>query len=74
MSGDLHAMPMWTKTNNGASHRVVAIAHEQKWVFSNAATINGEVADKPLPSCQWYQKGPSIEKIAPDNLDFADML
>jgi hypothetical protein len=28
------------KTINGASHCIVAIAHGQKWVVANAATIN----------------------------------
>ncbi len=70
---DLRATPMWAKMTNGVSHRIVAIAHGQKWVTSNATTINGDVANEPLLGCQWYQKGPSRKRIAPGNQDFADM-
>ncbi len=52
----------------------MAIAHGQKWVVGNASTIIGDIADEPLLSRQWYQKGPSGKRIAPGNPDFADML
>ena len=55
-------------------HRVVAIAHEQKWVAGNTETITGNVADEPTSDRQWYQKGPSGERIVPGNPNFADML
>jgi hypothetical protein len=64
---------MWAKTIKGASYCIVAIAHRQKWVVNNAATINGDVANKPLFGCQWYQKGPSGKTVALGNPDFADM-
>ncbi len=64
---------MWVKTTDCTSHCVVAIAHGQKWAVGNAATINGEVPKEPSSGCQWYQKGPSGERIAPGNPDFADM-
>jgi hypothetical protein len=51
---DLCTMPMWAKTTNGAIHCVVAIAHGQKWVVGNVTTTNGDVADVPSSSCQWY--------------------
>jgi hypothetical protein len=70
---DLHAIPMWTKMTNGASHCIVAIAHGQKWVGINAMTINGNIANEPLSGCQWYQKGPSGKRIVPGNPDFAHM-
>jgi hypothetical protein len=71
---DLCATPMWTKTNDGTSHHIVAIAHGQKWVVGNVATINGDITDEPSSSHQWYQKGPSGKRLSLDNLDFADML
>ncbi len=71
---DLCTMLMWAKMTNGASHHVVAIAHGQKWVVGNAATINGDSANEPLSGRQWYQKGLSGKRIAPGNPNFADML
>jgi hypothetical protein len=71
---DLCAALMWAKTTNSASHCIVAIAHGQKWVSGNAATINGDVADEPSSGRQWYQKGPSGKRIALVNPDFPDML
>jgi hypothetical protein len=65
---------MWANITDGASHHVVAITHGQKWVVSNVATINGDIANKPLSSCQWHQKGPSGKRIVLGNPDFADML
>jgi hypothetical protein len=67
-------MPMWAKMTNGTSHCIVVIAHGQKWVVGNAATINGNSADKPLSSCQRYQKGLSGKRIASGKPDFADMM
>ena len=36
-------------------------------------TITGNVANEPMSDRQWYQKGPSGERIAPGNPNFADM-
>jgi len=66
-------MPMWAKTTNCASHLVVAIAHKQKRVVRNATAITGIVAAEPSCSHQWYQKGPSSERIAPGNPNFEDI-
>ncbi len=71
---NLCAMPMWAKMTNNPSHCVMAIAHRQKWVVGNTTTINGDIANGPLSSCKWYQKGPSSKTIVLGNLDFADML
>ena len=71
---DLHTTPMWSVMTNGASHCVVAIAHEQKWVVSSDTTFTGNVANEPLSSRQWHQKGPSDERIASGYPDFKDML
>jgi hypothetical protein len=70
---DLRTSPMWVSTTDLSMHRVVAIAHEQKWVAGNTETITGNVADEPTSDRQWYQKGPSGERIAPGNPNFADM-
>ncbi len=70
---DLCSTPMWAKTTDGASHCVVAIAHRQKWVASNAATINGDVTNSPCRVASNTRKGPSGERIAPGNPDFADI-
>ncbi len=70
---DLRTSPMWVSTTDLAKHRVVAIAHEQKWVAGNAETITGNVADKPTSDRRWYQKGPSDKRIAPGKPNFADM-
>jgi hypothetical protein len=51
----------------------VAITHGHKWVVGNTATINGEVAHKPLSGCQGYQKGLSGKRIVLGNPDLADM-
>jgi hypothetical protein len=64
---NLRATPMWAKSTDGTSHCVVAIPHGQKWVVGNAATMNGDIADKPLSDRQCYQKGPSGKRIAPGN-------
>ena len=71
---NLRTYPMWVSTTNLAKHRVRAIAHQQKWVAGNAETIIGNVANNPTSGRQWHQKGPSGKRIAPGNLDFADML
>jgi hypothetical protein len=69
---DLRTSPMWVSTTDLAKHRVVAIAHEQKWVAGNAETITGNV-DNKTSDCQWFQEGPSGERIAPGNPNFLDM-
>jgi hypothetical protein len=71
---NLRATPMWAKMTDGTRHWIVAIAHGQKWVVSNAVTINGDVTNKHSSSCHWYQKGLFGERIVLGNLDFADML
>jgi hypothetical protein len=70
---DLRMSPMWVSTTELSMHRVVAIAHEQKWVAGNAEKITGNVADEPTSDRQWYQKGQSGERVAPGNPNFADM-
>jgi len=37
---------VWVVLTNGKKHRVVAIAHEQKWVAGVAGVITGDVADE----------------------------
>jgi hypothetical protein len=54
-------------------HESSCCGNEQKWVVSNATTINGDVANEPLYGHQWYQKGPSGKRITPGNPNFADM-
>ena len=49
---DLRTSPMWVSTTDLAKHRVVAIAHEQKWVAGNAETITGIVANEPTSDRQ----------------------
>jgi hypothetical protein len=52
----------------------MAIAHEQKWVSSNAGTITGNVADKPSSDHQWYQEGLSGKRIMPGIPEYMGML
>jgi hypothetical protein len=66
--------PGWSMALAVALAMVLAITHGEKWVVGNTATINGDVADKPLSSLQWYQKGSSGKRILPGNLAFVDML
>jgi hypothetical protein len=49
---NLRTSPMWVSTTDLAKHRVVVIAHEQKWVAGNAETITGNVADEPTSDRQ----------------------
>ena len=70
---DLCTTPMWSVTTNGGSHCIVAMAHKQKWIVGSDTTITGNVADEPLSSHQWHQKGPSGERIAPGYPDFEDI-
>ena len=70
---DLRTSLMWVSTTDLSMHCVVSIAHEQKWVTGNVETITGNIADVPTSDRQWYQKGPSGERIAPGNPNFADM-
>ncbi len=58
---------MWVSTTDLKKHRIVAIAHEQKWVLGNADTITGDVADEPSSNHQRSHKGPFGERIAPGN-------
>jgi hypothetical protein len=64
---NLCASPMWVLTTNLKKHRIVAIAHEQKWIVGNADTITGDVADEPLSNHQWSHIGPFGERIVPGN-------
>ena len=60
---NLCVMPIWSMTTNGASHHIVAIAHEQMWVIGSDTMITGDVANKPASltgtirfvqmSCEW---------------------
>jgi hypothetical protein len=61
---NLCASPMWVLTTDLKKHRVVAIAHEQKWVVGNADTITGDVANEPSSNHQWSYKRPFGERIA----------
>jgi hypothetical protein len=54
---DLRTLPMWVSTANLNKHRIMAIAHEQKWVTGNAGTITGDIINKPLSDRKFYQKG-----------------
>ncbi len=71
---DLLAMPMWVLTINTKKHHVVAIAHEQKMVASNVATITGDVANEPTLNYQWSHKGPFGKRIVPGNPEYGNML
>jgi hypothetical protein len=71
---DLHASPMWVSTTNLKKHCIVAIAHKQKWVVSNADTITGDVANEPSSNHQWSHKEPFGKRIAPGNPEYIDML
>jgi hypothetical protein len=66
---NLRASPMWVLMTNLKKHRVVAIAHKQKWVVGNADMITGEVANEPSSSHQWSHKGPfgdrAIQSLSP---------
>jgi hypothetical protein len=64
---------MCVSTNDRKKHRVVAIAHEQKWVAGNAVTITGNVANKPMSNYQWTHKGPFGKRIAPGNPEYGNM-
>jgi hypothetical protein len=55
---NLQTLPMWVSTTNLKKHCIVAIAHEQKWVASDAGTITGNIPDEPSSHHKWYQKGP----------------
>ena len=64
---------MWVSTNNTKKHRIVAIAHKQKWVASNAATITGNIPNEPTSNYQWSHKGPFGKRIAPGNPEYDNM-
>ena len=51
----------------------MVIAHKQKWVVVSDTMITGNVAEEPLSSRQWHQKGPSGERIVPGYPDSKDM-
>jgi hypothetical protein len=44
---NLHVTPLYSITTDTTRHRIVAIAHERRWVNGNAETITGDVASKP---------------------------
>ena len=62
---DLREHPVWVVSTDGTKHRVVAIAHEQKWVGGVAAAITGDVADEHTTIHQWCHKDPFGERIGP---------
>ena len=70
---NLWTSPIWVSTADLTKHRVVAVAHKQKWVAGNNETITADAAEEPLFAPQWHQKGPFGKKIAPSNPDFVDM-
>ncbi len=72
-SVDLCKNPVWVTSTDGKRHRVVAIAHEQKWVAGIAATITGDVADEHASIHQWCHKDPFGERIAPGDPEHANM-
>jgi hypothetical protein len=71
---DLWTLRMWVLTTNLKKHCFVVIAHKQKWVASNAGTITGNVSNKPLSNCQWYQKGPFGKRSAPGIPEYMNLL
>jgi hypothetical protein len=70
---DLREHPVWVVPTDGKKHRVMAIAHEQKWVAGIAATITGDVADEHTTIHQWCHKDPFGEMIAPGNPEHSIM-
>ncbi len=73
VSVDLREHPVWVVPTNGKKHRVVAIAHEQKWVAGVTAAITGDVADKHTSIHQWCHKDPFCKRIAPGNPEYSIM-
>ncbi len=71
---NLCALPMWVSTTNLKKHRVVAIAHKQKWVVGNADMITGDIANELSSNHQWSHKGPFGKRIMPGNPEYMDML
>jgi hypothetical protein len=70
---DLREHPVWVVPTDGKKHRIVAIAHEQKWVASVAATITGDVANEHKPIHQWFHKDSFGKRIAPGNPEHSIM-
>jgi hypothetical protein len=70
---DLREHPVWVVPMDGKKHRIVAIAHEQKWVAGVAATITGIVADEHTSIHQWCHKAPFGTRIAPGNPEYSIM-
>ena len=64
---DLCEHPVWVVPTDGKKHRVVAIAHEQKWVTGIAAMITGDIANEHTSIHQWCHKDPFGERIALGN-------
>jgi hypothetical protein len=73
VSVDLREHPVWVVPTDGKKHRVVAIAHEQKWVAGVPAAITGDVADEHTSIHQWCHKDPFGERIAPGNPEYGIM-
>ena len=70
---NLRENPVWVVPTDGKRHRVVAIAHEQKWVAGVAAMITGNVTDEHTSIHQWCHKDPFSKRIAPGNLEHSIM-
>ncbi len=64
---DLRELPVWVVPTDSKKHRVMAIAHEQKWVAGVAATITDNVADEHASIHQWCHKDPFGVRIVPGN-------
>jgi len=70
---DLREHPVWAVPTDDKKHRVVPIAHEQKWVAGFAATITGDVTDEHTSIHQWFHKDQFGERIAPGNPEHSIM-
>jgi hypothetical protein len=70
VSVDLGEHLVWVVPTDGKKHRIVTIAHEQKWVAGIAAAIIGDVADEHTSIHQWCHKDPFGERIAPGNPEY----
>ena len=65
---------MWVVQTDGKRHRVVAIAHERKWVAGVAEAITGDIAKEHASIHQWCHKDPFGKRIGPGNPEYSIML